>query len=215
MRFALFAALAAVLVAAGCGGSSGSDSTTATSAASSTTGTGAAAGSEFDAPLQIQTQAAPAIDLKDVYGKPFDLKRLKGKGVAVTFVYAHCPDVCPIMLGALQATHKRLGADAKRFVNVAVSVDPKGDTPAYVKTYLKDRHLGSIHYLVGTRKQLVPIWKAWNVASHGDPTDPAAIAHSSLIYLLDTRGRLRLLYPAQPLDSKGLLHDARLLARGA
>ncbi len=170
---------------------------------------------EFQAPLQIQTQPAPAIDLKDVYGKRFDLSDARGKGVAVTFVYAHCPDVCPLLLGALQATHKRLGADAKNFVNLAVSVDPKGDTPAFVKQYLKERHLGSIHYLVGTRKQLLPIWKAWNVASNGDPAHPEAIEHSSLIYLVDTKGRLRLLYPAQPLDSKGLLHDARLLARGA
>jgi protein SCO1/2 len=214
MRPALLAALALIVAAAGCGGSGGSDPTTATSAAPPATST-AASGNEFQAPLQIQTQPAPAIDLKDVYGKRFDLKSVRGKGVAVTFVYAHCPDVCPLMLGALQATHKRLGADAKHFVNLAVSVDPKGDTPAFVKGYLKERHLGSIHYLVGTRKQLLPIWKAWNVASNGDPAHPEAIQHSSLIYLVDTRGRLRLLYPAQPLDAKGLLHDARLLARGA
>jgi protein SCO1/2 len=214
MRPALLAALALIVAAAGCGGSGGSDSTTATSAAPPATSSGAA-GNEFQAPLQIQTQPAPAIDLEDVYGKRFRLKDVRGKGVAVTFVYAHCPDVCPLMLGALQATHKRLGADAANFVNLAVSVDPKGDTPRFVKQYLEDRHLGSIRYLVGTRKQLLPIWKAWNVASNGDPAHPEAIEHSSLIYLVDTRGRIRLLYPAQPLDSKGLLHDARLLARGA
>jgi protein SCO1 len=214
MRPVLLAGFAAVLVAAGCGGSSASDPTTSSSAAPPGTST-AAAGDEFQAPLQIETQPAPDIRLKDVNGKPFDLRSTRGKGVAVTFVYAHCPDVCPLMLGALQATHKRLGADARNFVNVAVSVDPKGDTPAFVRAYLKERHLGSIRYLVGTRKQLLPVWKAWNVASNGDPAHPEAIEHSSLIYLVDSHGRLGLLYPAQPLDPKGLLHDARLLARGA
>jgi protein SCO1 len=206
MRLVPFAAAGCLLVLAGCGGSSHSDPMSSSSSA---------AGSEFQAPLQIQTQPAPALVLKDVDGTRVDLAGLRGKGVAVTFVYTHCPDVCPLILGALQATHTKLGADAGRFVNLAVSVDPKGDRPAYVRRYLRERHLGSIRYLVGTRRQLLPIWKAWNVAANGDPAHPEAIEHSSLIYLVDAKGRLRLLYPAQPLDAKALLHDARLLAHGA
>jgi protein SCO1/2 len=206
----LVAAAGCLLAVSGCGGSSSASppSTTQSAAAPSAGG--------FEAPMSIRTTPAPPIALRDQNGHLVTLRSLRGKSVAITFVYTHCPDVCPILLSALSATRHRLGLDARRFAVLAVSVDPKGDRPAYVRHYLRQRRLaGAVHYLLGTRKQLMPVWAAYNIASRGDPEHPEQIGHSSLIYLVDTRGRLRLLYPAQPLDGKALVHDARLLARGA
>ena len=43
---------------------------------------------------------APQIVLHDQNGKLFKLSSLRGKAVYLTFVYSHCPDVCPLMMQA-------------------------------------------------------------------------------------------------------------------
>ena len=45
---------------------------------------------------------APQIVLHDQNGKLFKLSSLRGKAVFLTFVYAHCPDVCPLMMQGLR-----------------------------------------------------------------------------------------------------------------
>src|SRR5665648_208330 len=61
-----------------------------------------------------------------------DTARLRGRPFAVTFLYASCPDVCPLIAQEIVGALGRLGADARRVAVVAVSVDPRGDTPAAV-----------------------------------------------------------------------------------
>ena len=83
---------------------------------------------------------APQIVLHDQNGKLFKLSSLRGKAVFLTFVYAHCPDVCPLMMQALGAAKRSL-PDPSIMQIVAVSVDPKGDTPKVVKEFLRAREL--------------------------------------------------------------------------
>ena len=45
------------------------------------------------------------------------------------------------------------------------------------------------------------------------PETPAIIEHVSLIYGIDARGRIRVGYPASPLKSSWIAHDAPILAR--
>ena len=57
---------------------------------------------EFAGPLVVSpARVAPEIVLHDQNGKLFKLSSLRGKAVYLTFVYSHCPDVCPLMLQAL------------------------------------------------------------------------------------------------------------------
>ena len=66
--------------------------------------------------------------LHDQNGKLFKLSSLRGKAVFLTFVYAHCPDVCPLMMQGWRGSSRSL-PDPSIMQIVAVSVDPKGDTP--------------------------------------------------------------------------------------
>ena len=69
---------------------------------------------------------------------------------------------------------------------VAVSVDPKGDTPKVVKEFLRSRELtGKATWLLGTRAQLRPVWIAYNIDAKSVPETPAIIEHVSLIYGID------------------------------
>ena len=158
-------------------------------------------------------RAASEIALRDQDGKPFKLSALRGKSVFLTFVFTKCPDVCPLMMQALAAAKRKLPDPASMQI-VAVSVDPKGDTPKAVRTFLRKRLLtGKVTWLVGTRAELRPVWIRYNILVKSLPEAPAIIEHASLIYGIDARGRIRVGYPASPLKPAWFEHDAPILAR--
>ena len=209
--------LAFALAACG-GGSSTGDSGSSTAPAavvSSSPGTTVARKpGQLSGPLLVSPpKAAPQIVLHDQNGRLFKLSSLRGKAVFLTFVYAHCPDVCPLMMQGLAAARRSL-PDPSIMQIVAVSVDPKGDTPRVVKQFLRSRELtGKARWLLGTRAELRPVWIAYNIDAKSVPETPAIIEHVSLIYGIDARGRIRVGYPASPLKSSWIEHDAPILAR--
>jgi len=210
--------LTLALTACGGGGSSMSDDASSTAPAavvSSSPGTTVARKpGQLSGPLLVSPPTvAPQIVLHDQNGKLFKLSSLRGKAVFLTFVYAHCPDVCPLMMQGLAAARRSL-PDPSIMKIVAVSVDPKGDTPKVVKEFLRSRELtGKATWLLGTRAELRPVWIAFNIDAKSVPETPAIIEHVSLIYGIDATGHIRVGYPASPISPKAMAHDARILAR--
>src|SRR4029079_10203142 len=131
---------------------------------------------QLSGPLLVSPPTvAPQIVLHDQNGKLFKLSSLRGKAVFLTFVYAHCPDVCPLMMQALGAAKRSLPNPSIMQI-VAVSVDPKGDTPKVVKQFLRARELtGKATWLLGTRAQLSRVWDAYNIDAKSVPETPAII----------------------------------------
>jgi protein SCO1/2 len=183
-------------------------------------GCGAAGGTTADAgrfavaeplPAGLAGRAAPRIRLADARGGTFDTRALAGTPYLVTFLYAHCPDVCPLIGAQLRDTLARLGNDARRVAVVAVSVDPRGDTPATVRAWLdRQREPRQFHYLLGTQRELAPVWHAW-YAARQVPGDPES-AHTAIVWVVDARGRLTAKVPAaRPFDAGGLARDVRSL----
>jgi len=142
---------------------------------------------------------------------PVSISSMRGRAVFVTFVYTHCPDVCPLIVSELAAAQRALGAAAREARFVAVTVDPRRDTPAAVRAFLAARGaLGRVDYLLGTRPAVARVWRAWHVtiAPGGDGT----LAHSSVVYGISGRGLIRIAYPAN-FTPKQIVHDVPLLAR--
>ena len=198
---ALLLALAATAGSlAGCGGAGGT--TTATS--------GRFAVAE-PLPPGLAGRAAPRIRLADAQGGTFDTRSLAGKPYLVTFLYANCPDVCPLIGAQLRQTLERLGPDAQRVGVVAVSVDPRHDTPEAVRVWLRRQgEPAQFRYLIGSERVLEPVWRAWYAAPQiaGDPES----AHTAVVWLVDARGRLVAKVAAgSPFDTGGLARDVRSL----
>ena len=63
----------------------------------------------FKGSVASPIKAAPAIALRNQLGRPVSLSQYRGKVVLVTFLYTHCPDVCPLIAGNLHATLSLLG----------------------------------------------------------------------------------------------------------
>ena len=105
-------ALAVLALAAGCGSSS--DKKDGPVAQSKKT--------PFEGAVADPPKPAPELKLKDSTGKPFDLAGERGNAVLVTFLYVHCPDVCPLMASNLHTAVQQLGPKANKLKIVTVSV---------------------------------------------------------------------------------------------
>ena len=155
---------------------------------------------------------APPLALHNYSGAPVRLSALRGKAVLVTFVYTHCPDVCPLIVSDLAAAQRGLGHEAARVKILAVTVDPRRDTPAAIRTFLAARGAtGRMDYLLGTSAQLQRTWKAWDVAVNTGP-NKLTDGHSAVVYGITAGGRMAVVYPSNFTPAQ-IIHDVPLLAR--
>jgi protein SCO1/2 len=181
-------------------------------------GGGSAASGRLDAQGEIAPpRQAPEIALRDWTGRPVRLARYHGKAVLLTFVYDHCPDTCPLIVSKLHQVLVELGPKSSEVQVVAVSVDPKGDTPKTVRRFLAQHQmLGRMDYLIGSRKQLAPVWKAYDVAVGGSPESRESpegrrVSHTAIVYGITGKGAELALYD-QLFKPSEVAHDVPLLA---
>jgi protein SCO1/2 len=190
---------------AGCGGSSSSSDPTTTTASAA----------NYSGATANPPKPAPALQLSNYNGKPVNIDQYKGKAVLVTFIYDHCPDICPLIVSNLHAAQNQMSAaERKQLQIIAVSVDPKGDTPQTVKKFLADHQMtGRMDYLIGSRPQLENAWADWNIKQKNDPSNknPDAVEHSALIYGISGTGDITTLYPAN-FKPDQIVHDVPKLA---
>jgi protein SCO1/2 len=172
----------------------------------------APAGSGFFGTLALPSKAAPPTELRNYLGRPVTLTQYRGRAVLVTFLYTHCPDVCPLIVANLRVALNQLGPQAANAQVIAISVDPRGDSPAGVASFLRAHEmLGRMQYLIGSPAQLARTWAAWSVGSSRETGHPELVAHSALIYGVSASGRLTTLYPSS-FEPAQIVHDVPLLA---
>jgi protein SCO1 len=203
---ALFALGLGLALLAGCGSSDAKQKTVAA------TTSAAKAAYKAEAVLSPPTPAPP-LQLHNYLGQPVNIDQYRGKPVLVTFVYTHCPDVCPLIVSNLHVAQNLMGKDGPSKAQViAVSVDSKGDDHKTVTAFLKAHQMtGRMQYLVGSTSELSRVWKAWGVGSERDAKDPDLVEHSGLVYGITASGKRTTLYSAS-FKPATIAHDVPLLA---
>ncbi len=146
-------------------------------------------------------------------GTTFDTASLSGEPYVVTFLYTHCPTICPLIGAELQEALRELGPEAKRVAVVGLSVDPIGDTVSTVKAWLHvHQEPSNFQYLIGSKEQLQPYWNAWHVGPQivGDPDS----SHTAAIYLITSTGRIAgIISAGTQVPSSDLAYDFRALLK--
>src|SRR6185437_16786223 len=201
---ALAATAALLALLSGCG----------SSAARPTSPTNASAPASYRAEAELSpATAAPPLRLRNYLGQPVDIAQYRGKPVLVTFIYTHCPDVCPLITSNLRVAQNLMGAQGPSKAQIiAVSVDSKGDDRKTVTAFLKHHEMtGRMQYLIGTTQELARVWKAWGVGSERDAKDPDLVEHSGLVYGITASGKRTTLYSAN-FRPATIAHDVPLLA---
>ena len=111
--------------------------------------------------------AAPDFALTSQDGAEVTLESLRGKVVAVTFIYTWCPDICPMLTDKMARVQDELGPDfGTKVAFVSITVDPERDTPAVLKEYAEafDANLAGWSFLTGAPAAVLEVAHRYGVA---------------------------------------------------
>jgi protein SCO1/2 len=125
----------------------------------------------------MESQQAPPFTLIDHRGETVQLSDLRGKAVAMTFIFTNCPDVCPLIINRMSMAYEQVPDDKKDDIAmVAITVDPERDDPETMAEYLESRSVPDLenwYGLTGDLETLEPIWQAYFVTpGERFPADP-------------------------------------------
>jgi protein SCO1 len=164
-------------------------------------------------PLPVIGQA-PEFVLVDQRGHRLSLADLRGKVLALSFVFTTCSDTCPIVTAKLVDIQRRLGGEFGHRVHfVSISVDPLTDTPERLRAYAAKFNADTPgwSFLTGTPEQIENVVRRFGAyarhAEHG------AVDHLNLTSLIDPQGRLRVQYLGYRFRVDEMLADLQALLR--
>jgi len=159
---------------------------------------------------------APDFSLTTQTGARLSLRELRGKVIAVTFIYASCVDTCPLLTAKLAGLQTKLGADfGPRVFFASVTVDPEHDTPEVLRRYAvaHGANPAGWAFLTGTHAQIRDVERRYGVFARKNPGGD--VEHTFLTSLIDGNGVLRVQYMGVRFDPEELLTDIRALVREA
>lgn len=144
------------------------------------------------------------IRLTDHNGRQRSLGDFKGKVVLLFFGYLSCPDMCPTTVFDMAQVRARMGANNERVQGLFVTVDPKRDKPEILSPYLASfdpTFLGLWGDEAATAAAAAE-FKVFFKAQKPGPRGSYTVDHMGGVYVLDPRGRLRLmLRPGATVDA--------------
>jgi len=143
-------------------------------------------------------------ELTDQDGMPFRFSQLRGKPALVFFGFTHCPDVCPATLAKLVLVTHAADPKADSATLVMISVDGDRDTPAAMKAYLAQlspRCIGLTGDPHAVRQIAAQFPAVFFKGLPEKPGGPYAVEHTSQVYLIDRRGRLRATFLNESIDA--------------
>ena len=138
-------------------------------------------------------EPVPDFTLTDQFGKSVTLSELKGRVVAVTFIYSRCPlpDYCPRMVANFAEVKNRFRERLDRDLTLlTVTFDPKYDTPEVLNAFAK-RHAANVpgwHFLSGSSSAIAAVCASFGIEYW---PDQGLITHTLQTAVIDRDGRLR------------------------
>jgi protein SCO1 len=157
--------------------------------------------------------AAPEFSLKTQDEQSLNLRALRGKVFALTFIFTQCSSTCPILTAKLVDVQRKLAVGSDRDIHfVAITLTPLHDSPRELKRYAQAFGADPARWslLTGDEQQIHRLARQYGVwlKKRGGSSD---IDHAFLTSLIDRRGMIRVQYIGTRFDSDELLADLRLL----
>ena len=165
-----------------------------------------------DKPAARLPMIGPAVDftLTAQDGTTFSMADLRGKVVALSFIFTRCSDVCPIATQKMVRIQQELGEQFGRDVYfLSVSVDPEHDTPNVLADYAEAFGCDTSGwvFLTGSAAEIRDVARGYGVFHQQDSGEE--VRHNLLTSLIDRDGMLRVQYMGERFDPQELLHDLR------
>ena len=151
---------------------------------------------------------APGFTLTSQDGAQISLANLRGKVVAVTFIFTRCTATCPVLTPLMSLVQDRLGRDfGSKIAFASITVDPEHDTPEMLKLYAQmyGADLGGWSFLTGPRPVIADLTRRYGVYAAKDAN--GEVEHSFLTSIVDQRGILRVQYLGVRFDPEEFRRD--------
>ncbi len=134
---------------------------------------------------------APALDLVDQRGERISLARFRGRPVLLTFAYAHCETVCPLVVqDVLRARDLLRDRSPVLPVVLVVTLDPWRDTPSRLPAIAQRWKLeGDAFVASGDTAAVTATLARWNIPMQRD-LRTGEIGHPAVVFVIDGRGRI-------------------------
>ena len=156
--------------------------------------------------------AAPEFRLTTETGARLSLSDLRGKVLAVTFIYATCTDTCPLLTAKMTELQRRLGDDfGPRVRFLSITVDPERDTPEVLRAYSESHSANpdGWSFLTGSTSEIQKVVQGYGAVAK--KTASGSVDHLFLTSLIDRQGRLRVQYLGYRFKPDDMLADLRAL----
>jgi protein SCO1 len=142
--------------------------------------------------ILVPGEPVPDFELTDQSGQRVSISRLRGRVIAINFIYTRCPlpDYCPRMTGTFAALSSRFAARLEQdLVLLSVSFDPQFDTSEVLSRYATSfgANRKGWHFLTGTKEE---IGRVCGFFGMGYWPDEGSITHNLQTGLIDRDGRL-------------------------
>lgn len=146
--------------------------------------------------IQIVSQPAPDFTLQDADGRNTTLNDLRGKVVVMYFIYASCPDVCPLLSEKIANIQQQINRTPMRDIVefVAITTDPERDTPDVLRAYGPAHGFDPVNWLFLTSGAGHPTATRDLAKVYGlefTPMDDDSQMHGSVTHVIDKSGNLR------------------------
>lgn len=113
----------------------------------------------------VERYTIPDVTLINQEGKKIRLNSLleSSQPVVVSFVYATCTTICPVLSAGFANLQNRLAVSGQKPKLVSITIDPEHDTPKVMQDYLKRyRAKPGWDFLTGSRRDIDTVMKAFN-----------------------------------------------------
>ena len=129
-------------------------------------------------------ETAPDFVLTNQNGRTVRLSDLRGRVVALNFLYTRCPvpEICPRLAAAFAYVHKRTDATL-----ISITVDPVYDTPAVLASYAKlwRARPELWHFLTGSQEKVAEVGREYGLVYW---PEEGAVAHTARTYVIGREG---------------------------
>jgi protein SCO1 len=134
---------------------------------------------------------APALELVGHHGERVGLEQFRGRPVLLTFAYAHCATICPLLVKDVQGAQALLAEEGREVpAGLVVTLDPWRDTPARLPHIATSWGLGADALLLGGAvPEVEAVLDAWDVPRLRDERT-GEVGHPALVYVIDAEGRI-------------------------
>jgi protein SCO1 len=151
---------------------------------------------------------APPFALTSQDGMPVTLADLRGKVVALAFIYTGCPDICPMLTQKMVDVQEALGAEfGAKVVFISITLDPERDTPEVLKDYAQfwGAKPEGWSFLTGSPEAVRDVTRRYGVFFA--KKEDGSVDHTQLTTLIDADGQMRVQYLGARFDPEEFRHD--------